>query len=268
MKLQNTIGTAEIDQHSARLMAWQPATFTSLIWSSAQNQSQSRVGGVEPLIRIPSHILQTHSGSQQTGRSLPVTLDWVEEHTDKFTSGWSVGFRGVTRTDSAHQLEVSLDYNISHDLLISLTVTSLETQPFLLDQAIQLSYSAGDIKDVTISGVQGHPYRDLNTDKGARPLLTDAHFVTATNIQFHDISTFEIIDPRKHREACFDVHGARTVTFWTPWNSRSSEAAPEITRDWQHYLRICAGNTGRFATLLHPGESHTVSMTTELRSMV
>lgn len=268
MKLDNAVSKAEIDQKTARLLQWQPESYTPLIWTPSTGKPSCYSEGLEVIIAVPGHSLNHRENIPGTHNYVDLKLGWELQRAYEYRTGWAVTFEGTTSADSARKVKATIEYNITHDLMISLTVTSLENEPFLLNQGFALNCSIGDIKDVTLAGVSGHNYLDLHEGISPKRLHTDAYFVGPTKMQFTDISTFELVDPRKRREVHFELHGTRSTTFWTPWNKPCNETSTRTLPDWEHFLRVETASAGSTAISLNPGQSHTVSATIELRTMV
>ncbi len=151
----------------------------------------------------------------------------------------------------------TLTYEVSvgqEELALALTVANEGAGPFSYEVALHTYLTVGDVRRVTVSGLDGASYLDKVT--GARELQAGDVTVTAETDRVYDRAGEVVVDdPVLGRRLHITTDGAANTVVWNPWVAKSSTMADFGDDEWPGMLCIEAGNVLESAVDLQPGQS-------------
>lgn len=138
-----------------------------------------------------------------------------------------------------------------------LEVNNTGEDEFTFDGALHTYLAVGDIRNVTISGLDGAPYWDKVTDTNGTQ-SGDVTFTGETDRVYQSTGEVVLADPDLGRTLVISKSGSANTVIWNPWVDKSA-AAPDFGDDeWQGMICIEAANAMADQLTLRPGETHTL----------
>jgi glucose-6-phosphate 1-epimerase len=256
--------SAEIYLHGAHVTSWVPTGQKEVIFLSekAQFQEGKAIRGGVPICfpwfnakqddpKAPSHgFVRTKSWElesiTQDGDAIAVSLS---TQSDEATKKWWL-----------HNFRASQRITIGTQLKIELIVTNTDNSTLTFEEALHTYYRVGDIREVTIVGLDGTTYQDNTEGNREKLQLGNNTFTQRTDNAYlntqHDI---EIIDQSlKRRIHIIKQHSNNTVV-WNPWEELAKSMADLGDEEWQQFVCVEAANIRASAITLQPEEQHTMA---------
>lgn len=161
----------------------------------------------------------------------------------------------ATRALWPHRFLAEVRVELDQGLAMSLKVTNRGDSPFTFASALHTYHRVGDVRRVTVHGVEGLRYldrREAGVEKAGDPSplrltgSTDRVFVSAPNrIQLRDDSLARTI--------LIEKQGFADAVVWNPW-ARPAQTPPSATsQDWEHFLCVEPANVST-SIRVEPGE--------------
>jgi glucose-6-phosphate 1-epimerase len=149
---------------------------------------------------------------------------------------------------------VTYEVSVGDELELALTVENLGVTPFSYELALHTYLTVGDVRQVTVSGLDGVPYVDKVT--GRREVQVGEVTITAETDRVYDrAGDLVVTDPVLGRRLHITTEGAADTIVWNPWIAKAA-AMPDFGDDeWTGMLCIEAGNVRESAVTLEPGSS-------------
>ena len=152
---------------------------------------------------------------------------------------------------------VTYEVSVGDVLELALTVENLGATLFSYEVALHTYLTVGDVRRVTIAGLEGASYLDKVT--GRQEVQAGAVTIVAETDRVYDrCSEVVVTDPVLGRRLRVATEGAANTVVWNPWVAKSA-AMPDFGDDeWPGMLCIEAGNVMDHAVSLEPGRSETL----------
>lgn len=166
-----------------------------------------------------------------------------------------------TRADWPHDFIARLRVEVARQLKITLEVENTGAAPFHFEAALHTYFAVSDIRNVSVTGLEGAAYIDKvdgqrRKQLGSEPLRIEAE--TDWVFPGND-ATCIIDDPALSRRIVVEKSGSHTAVVWNPWIAKAA-AMPDFGADeWPRMLCIETANTGADAITLAPGALHAMS---------
>ena len=150
-------------------------------------------------------------------------------------------------------------------LEMEMEVRNPSNAPFRFEEALHTYFAVGDIRKVSITGLEDTTYLD-KTAASARKQLSGAIRFTGETDQVHlnTASTCRIDDPEWQRSIIVEKDGSNTTVVWNPWIEKNSRLADMAPDDWQSMLCVETANALENAVVLPPGGTHRMGATIRL----
>jgi glucose-6-phosphate 1-epimerase len=220
---------ASIALQGAHVMGWQPKGQKPVIWLSKAakfSPGKSIRGGV-PLCwpwfgphateaGWPGHgFARTVPWSLLDARTLPdgrVRLEFAPELND------------AARTQWPHASTVRNIITVGHELEIELATTNDGDAPFTLGQALHTYFEIGDIREISVAGLEGCSFIDKVDGSKRKKQKGAVTFVGETDRVYLDTSgCCGIIDPVLKRTILVTSTGSGSTVVWTPWAEKAAK---------------------------------------------
>jgi glucose-6-phosphate 1-epimerase len=260
LRVTSRTSTGAIYDHGAHITSWIPAGDRDVLWMSQLCDYDSAValrGGI-PVV-FPwfgagrSRDLRPSHGF---GRLSPWTLADVDEQSDRVTVTHVLS--DVESPAFPSPFRATLVVGFGADMDVRLTVENTGEMPFSYEEALHTYLAVGDVRQVSILGLEGEEYLDSvrggerRTQTG--PVVVDGEvdriYLSDAEVQVVDPVLGRTIGVRK-------VNSANTVV-WNPWIERAAALADMPDDGWQTMLCIEGANILDNAVTLEPGRSHTM----------
>jgi glucose-6-phosphate 1-epimerase len=273
VQIASSSASAEIYLHGAQVTSWQPAGSEEVIFVSGQSRweaGRAIRGGIPvcfPWFRTkaddpkaPAHgFARTRSWSlkalSQVGDSVVTIL--ATESDEESRKWWP------------HEFLLTLRIAIGAQLKLELTASNTGSVPFRFEEALHTYYRVGNVEKLSIAGLDGVAYldnRDGNLEKQQRG---DFSFTAATDNAYIDTEhAVEILDPSLERRVRLEKHGSLTSVVWNPWSDGARALADLGDDEWRQMACVEASNILVNAITLAAGESHIMTATLTVSSLV
>ena len=158
-----------------------------------------------------------------------------------------------------HALRVQLHVSIGESLSLMLETTNLGDSPFTLTQALHSYFNVGDVRQTTLTGLDGCAYIDkaggANADKVQHG---DVHISDETDRIY--LATGErdcsIIDPLLKRKIIIRSSGSDSMVVWNPWTDVAARMGDLGSDGYLHMLCVETTNAASDARQLAAGATH------------
>lgn len=255
-------GTAAVLPFGAQVLQWAPSGEAPVLWTS------------------PSAVFD---GSMPVRGGIPVCLPWfgsgpgadlTPSHGFARTSRWTPLEVGSGHEPQAmfllehdpsqdpgtfpHCMRALLRVAVTDDLVVSLTVTNTGDHPYAFEEALHTYFAVGDVKDVTLDGLEGADHLDQLRPGRWRTQVGEVSFVRETDRIYRSDATVVLHDPRLRRDITIDKDGSADTVVWNPWVERAAALGDVGDNDWQDFVCVEAANIGQDAVTLDPGEEHSL----------
>jgi len=275
-RLSVRTATAEADVYfqGAQVTGWRQASSPDpVLWLSAQSRFEPGQA-----IRGGAPICFPWFSKHPTDRSAPPhgfarTRDWTLEMArhgadgsvvlEMELAGEAIAPQWPHRFRARHRITIGAVLRLDLEVLN----TGLETLGF--EEALHAYFDVGDIREVTVSGLERVTYHDKvagDADGLAGPDLAPIRFAGLTNRVYPETRDACIIhDPVRRRDIVISTSGSDSTVVWNPWADRAREMSDMGDDEWIGMVCVEPANVGADARTLGPGESHTMTVTIETR---
>jgi D-hexose-6-phosphate mutarotase len=272
LRIATALATAEITLHGAHVTHFQPAGAEPVLFLSRESHfaAGKPIRGGVPVCFPWFGARAGHPESPAHGFAR--TMFWeVESLTGSHAAGVTAVFRLAsddhTRAIWPHDFIARLNVEVTEQLALTLEVENTGRAPFQFEEALHTYFAVSDIRNVSITGLEGAAYLD-KTDGlqrkqlGAEPL----RIVAETDRVFPATSATCIIeDPALARRIVVEKSGSQSAVVWNPWIAKAAAMADFGDDEWPHMLCIETANLGTDAITLASGARHAMRATIGVR---
>lgn len=261
-----------ITPFGAQLLSWNLNDGHPVIWLSPQalTDGTAPIRGGIPLCfpwfgSARTSSADVHSPEQAPDHGFARTQEWkvLNEITDDDAT-YIVLQLHHHRDDSdgyfPHELLATLTVSADDVLALQLEITNKDDHPFTFEEAFHSYFAVGDVKDVTIEGLNGARYLDKARGNKWRTQRGDLSLVGPTDSIYSSQSNLTLSDPRWIRRISVETQGSHSTIVWNPWVTGASRISDMAPQDWQDFVCVEIGNVGEHAVRLEPGQSHSLEL--------
>lgn len=184
------------------------------------------------------------------------TLLWALDGVDSTASRWTLSDSPETRAVWDHAFSAAMLYELAdRELRMALSITNTGSTPLTFTAALHPYFRVQDIRQVSISGLQGSRFRQSADD--AQGTLVTAETLTFSGPRdgiYFDASTPLTLRDGERQLTITSGGGFRDVVVWNPW-IETSQAMSDMEPDG--YLRMVCVEAAVIESpvTLAPGES-------------
>ena len=271
--VEDSTGRCRILDHGAQVTAWQPAGSTQpVLWLSS---ASAYTAGVAIRGGIP--ICFPWFGPGLTGDRKPAhgfvrATPWRREQVSENDGTLRVEY-AIDPAVTGDQPEFSYDFRArltaefgAERLQVSLWTSNEGDVPFTMEQALHTYLVVGDVREITVDGLDGATYLDKNSPEPAFdatqsvPLRLDG----PTDRVYLSEGPVTVRDPGIGRRVVSTMHGASNVVVWNPWQEAAGNMADMGAGEWTGMVCVEAANVLANAITLLPGEHWTIRQQIEV----
>jgi glucose-6-phosphate 1-epimerase len=166
----------------------------------------------------------------------------------------------ATRRFLPHNFDLLYTITVGPTLKVSLEVRNASSSPFTFEEALHTYLSVGDVREVTIEGLDGRTFID-KTASGSRnrqsgPIRIERE---ADRVYLDTTDEVRVSDPRRGRELRVAKAGSNTTVVWNPWIDKAKAMVDFGDEEWPSMLCIETANVADNAVTLGPGETQVMS---------
>ena len=256
-----------IFDHGAHVWAYTPEGQQPVLWMSKQSQfaeGQPISGGIPVIFpwfaKGPEGQLEPHHGFArldtwhrsdikdtiaQDGRLLvEYELDYAMDHTD-FPHDYTTYVRA----------KFTPEY-----LQVFMEVTNDGDEPFTFESAFHTYLAVGDVRQITIDGLDGCAYLDRAKDAPQLECVQagPVTITSETDRIYQHKDTVVVNDPVLGRVLEVSKIGSLNTVVWNPWSEKAATMPDFGDDEWPGMLCIEAGNVLGHAVTLEPGTTSTM----------
>src|SRR4029077_1661416 len=147
---------------------------------------------------------------------------------------------------------------LGSELEMELETRNDESQPFTYEEALHTYFAIGDIRQVSVSGLEGTTYID-KTD-GFKRKKQDLELVRIAKetdqVHLSTAANCTIYDPVWNRRIIMEKSASNSTVIWNPWMDKTKGMSDMAADGWQEMLCVETANAADNAVRLAPGASH------------
>lgn len=258
--------SGEMHLHGAQVTSWQPAGAEEVIFLSRRarwEEGKAIRGGIPicfPWFRAKAD--DPHAPAHGLVRTRVWALESIEHDAGGVTVRMTTESDSGTRTLWPGDFRLLQRVTFGKELKLEFTVSNTGTSSFRFEEALHTYYRVGDVRRVSIRGLNGVTYLD-NTDSNKRKNQQgDVMIVSATdNAYVNTEGALQLFDPALNRRIQIAKQNSRTTVIWNPW-AEGARALSDLEEDaWQQMVCVEASNILEDAVELAPNGNHKMSVT-------
>ena len=264
-------GTAQVYLQGAHLVSWVPRGGRPVLWMSsraAYEPGRALRGGI-PLC-FPWFGPSPSPSGAGAQHGFARTRDWTLTAVDE--DGDTVGLT-LSLTDSPPDRDPGWPYRfaaryslrIGATLDLVLEVTNRDTVPITFEEALHTYLAVGDVRDVTVAGLQEQAYVDKVLGGSLQP-ATGMPLMISTEIDrvYGQPGLITVRDPRLGRDLQVRAGNSAHAVVWNPWADKAAAMADFGDDDWPSMLCVETANVLDRAITVAPGEAHRMTAPIEV----
>ena len=161
-----------------------------------------------------------------------------------------------------HAFTLKMEITVSEALEMKLTTINSGNEEFTFSQALHTYFAVGDIRRVSVCGLDGLDYID-KAPQAASPRghqQGDILFTEETDrIYLHAPGETVIDDPSMARKIVITKENSDTAVVWNPWIAKAQRMADFGDEEYTRMLCVEKCNVDYDSRTLKPGEAHTIT---------
>jgi glucose-6-phosphate 1-epimerase len=189
--------------------------------------------------------------------------EWVIEGTNLRDDG-RVGItlaltpNDVTRGFGYSAFHLHFRVTIGTDLEMELEVCNDAKEPLTYEEALHTYLAVADIRQVSVSGLEGTAYIDKTDGFKRKKLGNEPLRITKETDQVHlsTKSSCIVHDPVWNRRIIVEKSGSDSTVVWNPWIEKTKGMSDMATDDWKEMICIETANAADNGIHLSPGTFH------------
>ncbi len=244
--------------HGAHIVEWTPSGQAPVLWMSAHSALDTGApirGGVP--------ICFPWFGAGRAGTSTPAhgfarlsqwqLLDVVESATGVVVT---YALDREPSPEFPHNLHAELVADFGSELSLEFSVTNFGSEVLEFEEALHTYLKVGDIRRISISGLEGAPYIDKAPGGGDARQVGDITFSGETDRVYQSTGEVVIVDPVLERRITVSRTHSANVVVWNPWVAKSAAMADFGDDEWPGMVCVEGANVLDNAVRLAPGDTH------------
>ena len=272
IRIASPAAHGEIYLHGAHIAGWRPAGGADAIFMSRQAQwgAHEAIRGGIPVcgpwfrakeddpsapkhgpVRIKSWNLEA---VEPAGDGVRVTMATTNDAEGR--QWWPFEFTMRLRATFGAALYVELEYS-NHAL-----------EPVKVAEALHTYLAVGDVRQVSIAGLDGARYRDNLDENREKRQQGDVRLTKETDNAYVDTATELVVtDLSLRRRIRVGKTGSRSTVVWNP-SVEGARRIPDLGDDeWPRFVCVEASNVMDCEITIGAGKTHTLGTTISLENM-
>jgi glucose-6-phosphate 1-epimerase len=147
---------------------------------------------------------------------------------------------------------------LGSELEMELETRNDGSEPFTYEEALHTYFAICDIRQVSVSGLEGTTYID-KTD-GFKRKKQDLELVRVSKetdqVHLNTAASCTINDPVWNRRIIIEKSGSNSTVIWNPWMDKTKGMSDMPAEGWKEMLCVETANAADNAVHLPPGASH------------
>jgi glucose-6-phosphate 1-epimerase len=255
-------GNATLALQGAHVMTYQPKDHEPLIWLSklAKLAPGKSIRGGVPICWpwFGPHATNGQFPGHGFARTVPWQLLDARPLPDgRFRLEFELIHSDATRAQWPHASTVRNSVTIGQELEVELATTNNDVTTFELSQALHTYLTVGDIRRVSIAGLDGCEYIDKVGGSSRKRQGGPVTFAAETDRIYLGTSGYcAIKDPELGRTILVTSTGSRSTVVWNPWIEKADKMGDFGVDGHLGMVCVETANAAEDAIVLAPGETH------------
>ena len=260
--VSNSHANATIAMQGAHLMSFQPTGEEPLIWLSPEAklaEGKSIRGGVP--------VCWPWFGPHQSDKKLPAhgfarTVPWRLNQVQALPNGetrleFEIIQTQATRTQWPHPCAVRNIITVGKTLKHELVTTNHGSEPMEIGEALHTYFQVGDLRKVTVNGLQGCDYLDKVNDFQRTSQTGPINFRSEMDrIYLNTPAQCEIRDPAMKRRIVIRSSGSHSTVVWTPWKEKGAQMGDLGPEGYLNMVCVETANAAEDTVMIGAGGQH------------
>jgi D-hexose-6-phosphate mutarotase len=256
--------TGEVYLQGAHVTGWAPAGQEPVIWMSERSTFApgSPIRGGVPVC-FPW--FGPHPSGEAPLHGFARITDWAlvdaAEAADAVTIVLRLTDSEATRASAwGHPFDARYTLTFGASLTLALEVTNTGAEPVTFAEAFHTYLAVGDVRDVTVTGLEDASFVDRLVGPDVRPAAGEALAITAETDRVYDQpGTVIVQDPALGRTVTVRAGGSANAVVWNPWIAKAAAMGDFGDEEWRAMLCVETCNVLDGSVTLAPGASHTMT---------
>lgn len=253
--IQNALGRAHLYLHGATLTHFEPV-------------------GQKPVIFVSRQAVYEDGKPIRGG--VPICWPWFGPNPSDSTkpphgyarlSEWHVASTqalpdGSTRVALATKLDIAelvFEVTVGKSLTMHLITRNTNAGPITITEALHTYLSIGDIRQISVEGLDGAESVDRLTNTRAKqdasPIRVDREY---DRTFVNTAATTTLIDPVFNRKIAISKKGSKSTVVWNPWVEKSKALTDLADDEYFGFICIETANALENAVTIPPGQTHEI----------
>jgi glucose-6-phosphate 1-epimerase len=162
---------------------------------------------------------------------------------------------------SAAPFDLRFRVTVGRELTMELETRNAGADPVTFEEALHSYFAIGDIRQASVSGLEGTTYIDKTDGSRRKQSGSDALRIAKETDQVHmgTEASCVIHDPAWNRRITIAKRGSHTTVVWNPWIEKSAAIGDMAPDDWQNMICVETANAVNDAVHLQPEAVHALS---------
>ena len=156
-----------------------------------------------------------------------------------------------------HPYRLDLVARMGRHLEVSLTTTNTGPGPVTVEEALHAYLAVGDVRQVTIAGLDGATLHDKVTGED-RTQLGELVLTGETDRVYRTDAPVTVTDPVLGRRLHVETEGAANRVVWNPWAEKGPGIA-DVGDEWPRFVCVEGANVLADAVTVPAGATHTLT---------
>ena len=260
LRIEHPKARARVAEHGAHLLEWTPTGSAPVFYLSPQavfREGKAIRGGMpicwpwfgphESDPKLPAHGFVRNRFwrlTEASESSAGVTLEFVLTDDAETRALWPHTF----------SLRLQLFLGASFQGRLVMANTSRET--FAITAALHSYLAVGDIRQVSVEGLDGAAYRDHCCQRLVHHQTSSIVFTGEIDRDYESSSEVRVHDAANRRHLVVNSAGSGCTVVWNPWIQKAKTLSDLPDEDYLRFVCIETANAWRDVIEIAPGDSH------------
>ncbi len=262
-EIDHPAATARVALHGAQIMEWTPAGRVPVLYLSPQTscrEGKAIRGGVP--------VCWPWFGPNTAEEALPAhgfarNRYWELAEQSEDESGVRMAFTLAdseeTRKLWPHAFRLTMEMHIGAGLKLALRMENTGATAFTVTGALHTYLAVGDVRQVSVGGLDGSEYLDTAGTPVVRRQEGDVVFDREVDRNYAGSAEVTVNDVSLARVITVRGSGSRCTVVWNPWIDKTRTLTDMPDDDYLKFVCVETANAWRDRITLMPGEAHTLA---------
>lgn len=262
LALANDSGIATVYQQGAHVASWTPSRQDPVLFVSRQANfvaGKAIRGGVP--ICFP-WFGPGRGGDRTPAHGYARTTPWRLVSSDDAQAVFVLSqedFSAEAQARFPHSFTCEYTVSVGSTLELELATTNTGDQPLEIEEALHTYLAVGDVRSVTVEGLDGVDYVDKVTGESAVTQNGAVKFTGETDRVYRSGDPLVVTDPLLGRKLHITMSGAANTVVWNPWSQKAKEMGDFADEEWTQMLCIEGANALEDFVSISPGDTHRIT---------